>query len=60
MSIEATLVCDRCACIINAAKTAAKARAEAREQCGYRRIKRDDVCARCSTIDAPESEREVA
>jgi hypothetical protein len=51
--IEQTLVCDECSRIIAAATTAAKARREAREQCGYVRRGRKDLCAKCAIGHVP-------
>lgn len=39
MSIERTLICDRCSRVIGAADTTAKVRAESKRAGAYRRIK---------------------
>lgn len=46
MSIERTLICDKCSRVIAAAGTARKVRADAR-QSGYRRVDGKDLCWWC-------------
>lgn len=52
MSIEHSVICDRCGSVVAAASTVALARADA-AHLGVQQDAREDLCARCATAGGP-------
>lgn len=50
MSVEYSIICDRCGSVVAAASTVALARADA-ARLGAQQDAREDLCARCSTSE---------
>ena len=50
MSVEYSIICDRCGSVVAAASTVALARADAARM-GAQQDAREDLCARCSTSE---------
>jgi len=53
MSIEHSVICDRCGSVVAAASTVALARTDA-AQLGAQQDAREDLCARCATAGGPD------
>lgn len=53
MSIEHSVICDRCGNVVAAASTVALARADA-AQLGAQQDAREDLCARCASAGGPD------